>query len=458
MQSGINFIKVEAIRDSKLAPENVTSYITKETHEFLKRSQLATGDVLFSIAGSIGTCAIVTEAVLPANTNQALAIIRGAAAAFSIAFLQYSTRSSLLESALAKARGGAMNNISLQDVNNLLLSLPPMAEQRRIVAKVDELMVLCDRLEAAQAEQESRRDKLAAASLHRLNNGANPDEFREHAHFHLRHLPRITIRPEHIQRLRETILDLAVHGKLVPQDPKDEPSSELLKRIQKEKAQSNKEGTNKKVPISFDEEDPPFSLPVSWSWARFTEVASIDSNLVKPERFPDHPHIAPDNIESRSGRLLQYQNIRDSNVFSAKHRFFPGHIVYSKIRPNLAKAALVDFEGLCSADMYPIRSFLDRAFLLKFMLSEAFVQQSIKEDNRVAMPKINQESLSKIFVVVPPLAEQRRIVAKVGELMTLCDRLEAQLTATQTESRRLLEAVLHEALNLHTGNDRNAHL
>ena len=159
-----------------------------------------------------------------------------------------------------------------------------------------------------------------------------------------------------------------------------------------------------------------------------------------------HPRIAPDNIESRTGRLLDYQTIRKSKVFSAKHRFFPGHIVYSKIRPNLAKAALVGIEGLCSADMYPIRPFIDCAFLLKFMLSDAFVQQSIKEDNRVAMPKINQESLSRILVAVPPLAEQHRIVAKVDELMALCDQLEAQLTTTEADSRRLLEAVLHEVL------------
>ena len=215
-----------------------------------------------------------------------------------------------------------------------------------------------------------------------------------------------------------------------------------------ENAHFAKERKIKKAPSSFDEEeDTLFSLPASWCWARFIQVASIDSNLVKPENFPDHPHIAPDNIEGQTGRLLPYQTIRESQVFSAKHRFYPGHIIYSKIRPNLAKAVLVDFEGLCSADMYPIRPLVDRAFLLKFMLSATFVQQSVKEDNRVAMPKINQESLSKIFVAVPPLPEQYRIVAKVDELMALCDRLEAQLTTTEAESRRLLEATLEEALN-----------
>ena len=320
------------------------------------------------------------------------------------------------------------------------------AEQHRIVAKVDELMALCDRLEAAQTERESRRDKLAAASLHRLNNGADTDEFREHARFHLRHLPSLTTRPEHIQQLRQTILNLAVRGKLVTQDSNDEPASELIKRIQMENAHFAKSEKLRKHQALLTKKRIRFFPCPRWCWARFIQVASIDSNLVKPENFPDHPHIAPDNIEGQTGRLLPYQTIRKSQVFSAKHCFDPGHIIYSR-SPNLAKAVLVDFEGLCSADMYPIRPLVDRAFLLNFMLSATFVQQSVKEDNRVAMPKINLESLSKIFVAVPPLPEQYRIVAKVEELMALCDGLEAQLTTTQTESRRLLEAILHEALN-----------
>jgi type I restriction enzyme, S subunit len=259
----------------------------------------------------------------------------------------------------------------------------------------------------------------------------------------LQYFDRIAEAPDAIPRLRQFILDVAVRGKLVEQDPNDEPAMELLKRIEKEKARFVKEGKIKKEPIFFDKESVLFSLPTSWSWARFVEVAAIESNLVKPDSFPDHPHIAPDNIEGRTGRLLDYQTIRESKVFSAKHRFFPGHIVYSKIRPNLAKAALVDFEGLCSAYMYPIRPFIDRAFLHKFMLSEAFVQQSIKEDNRVAMPKINQESLSRIFVVVPPLAEQHRIVARVDELMALCDQLEAAKTEREQSRDQLVTASLH---------------
>ena len=133
--------------------------------------------------------------------------------------------------------------------------LPPLAEQHRIVAKVDELMALCDQLEAVKTEREQSRDRLVAASLHRLNSPADTaetdapdlparqaDAFRAHARFVFNHLPRLTTCPEHIKQLRQTILNFAVRGKLVPQDPNDEPAAKLLKRIQEEKARLVKKG------------------------------------------------------------------------------------------------------------------------------------------------------------------------------------------------------------------------
>ena len=185
-----------------------------------------------------------------------------------------------------------------------------------------------------------------------------------------------------------------------------------------------------------------------WQWARFAQVAVIKSNLVQPSQQSDSPHIAPDNIESGTGRLLPYTTIGNAGVFSAKHLFSAGCILYSKIRPALAKAVVVDFDGLCSADMYPVLPLIDRRYLHLYMLSEAFVHQSVLEDTRVAMPKINQAALSQIAVPVPPLAEQQRIVAKVDELMALCDQLESQLTTAQTEASRMLESVLHHALQV----------
>jgi type I restriction enzyme S subunit len=353
-----------------------------------------------------------------------------------------------------KMRGQAYPAINDGDLAPLPIPLPPLAEQRRIVAKVDDLMKLCDELEAAQAKRERRRDRLVAATLHGLNNGEANDEngetlsFEDSASFYLNHLMHLTTHPEYIEQLRQTILNLAVRGKLVPQDPKDEPASEYLKRVELEKRRLIDQGTIKRdrlLPKIADDEVP-FSVPSSWAWERFANVAAIQSNLVKPQDYPKHPHIAPDNIESMTGKLLPYETVAESKVFSAKHLFLPGRIIYSKIRPNLAKVAIVNFEGLCSADAYPIYPLIIIEYLHKFMLSEVFVRQSIKEDNRVAMPKINQEALSIILVAVPPLAEQQRIVAKVDELMKLCDEVGTRITTTSTIRRQLLEATLQEAL------------
>ena len=345
--------------------------------------------------------------------------------------------------------GTAQPKMNQAKMNGIPVALPPEAEQVRIVAKVDELMALCSRLEAEQREREARRDRLVAVSLNPLNNGANAQTLQASSRFYLDHLPRLTTSLVHIQQLRQAILNLAVRGQLVPQKPTDEPASVLLRRIQAEKTRLTGEGKikgDRELPPPIKEEDAPFSIPSGWQWERFIGVAAIQSNLVNPSKYEDSPHIAPDNIESGTGRLLPYTTVRASAVFSAKHLFFSGCILYSKIRPALAKAVLADFDGLCSADMYPILPFISREYLHKYMLSEAFVRQSISEDNRVAMPKINQAALAKIIVPVPPLAEQLRIVAKVGELMALCDRLESQLTTAKEQSSRLLESVLHNAL------------
>ncbi|MGH6926056.1 MAG: restriction endonuclease subunit S [Propylenella sp.] len=352
----------------------------------------------------------------------------------------------MVECVEANMRGQAYPAINDADFAVLPFPIPPLAEQHRIVAKVDELMALCDRLEAARQTREATRDRLTAASLARLN-APDPDTFRDDARFALDALPALTARADQIRQLRQTILNLAVRGKLAPQDPKDEPASELLSRIAAEFERLVRDGVlNKPKPVkAITDDDQLFPLPPQWALARFNQVASIQSNLVDPKRYKEMPHIAPDNIEGWTARLLPYVSIGEAGVFSGKHLFSAGAILYSKIRPNLAKVTKIDFDGLCSADMYPIHALIDADFLVKFMITPAFVSQAVSEDNRVAMPKINQAALSDIFVPVPPAAEQHRIVAKVDELLALCDRLEASLAADDETRRLLFKALLAEA-------------
>lgn len=163
--------------------------------------------------------------------------------------------------------------------------------------------------------------------------------------------------------------------------------------------------------------------------------------------YPQHPHVAPDNIEKGTGRLLQYRTVIEDNVRSSNHLFFPGALLYSKIRPNLSKAVLVDFEGLCSADMYPLLIHIESRYLHIFILSRAFIDQVLVNDNRVAMPKVNQEDLSNILVAVPPLAEQKRIVVKVDHLMSMLDDLEQRQSKKRKAAIHVSKASLDALVN-----------
>jgi type I restriction enzyme, S subunit len=164
-----------------------------------------------------------------------------------------------------------------------LIPLPPLAEQHRVVAKVDELMALCDQLEAAKTEREQSRDRLVAACLHCLDSPTNtaednaPKTFRDHARFYFNYLPRLTTRPEHIKQLRQTILNLAVREKLVGQSRDDRPASELLRRIQVTKEQLVKEGELKKDKAIWDglPKEPPNELPSNWTWTHLQSVFEI---------------------------------------------------------------------------------------------------------------------------------------------------------------------------------------
>ncbi|MCR6637435.1 MAG: restriction endonuclease subunit S [Sporocytophaga sp.] len=251
-----------------------------------------------------------------------------------------------------------------------------------------------------------------------------------------------------VKKLRQQFLREAIQGKLVAQNAKDQSAKELLKRIKADKEKLIKVRKYKKGKDfpTIKQEDIPFVIPDCWVWARFNDVAEIHSNLVSPFEFPDHPHIAPDNIEKNTGKLLPYNTVSKDKVQSANHYFYPGQLIYSKVRPKLNKIVKVSFEGLCSADMYPIKTWLDTDFLQYCMLSDFFLDEVDKFDNRVKMPKINQNQLAQIPIPVPPLAEQQRIVQKIKKLFLDCDVLEKIIKQNISQNQKLLQQVLREVI------------
>ena len=184
-------------------------------------------------------------------------------------------------------------------------------------------------------------------------------------------------------------------------------------------------------------------IPEGWKVVRFKHIASIKSNLVQPDKYMKYPQVAPDNIEKDTGRLLSHQIVEESGIISGNHLFYRGQILYSKIRPNLNKLTVAPFDGLCSADMYPIESKLPTLFMVYLMLSTYFVSQvSLIIQDRVKMPKINQEELGEIKVVVPSQQDMLTIAdyldSKCSEIDALLQNYEAQITTLEKYKKSLI--------------------
>lgn len=184
-------------------------------------------------------------------------------------------------------------------------------------------------------------------------------------------------------------------------------------------------------------------IPEEWSIVKFKYIATVKSNLVHPNEYLNYMQIAPDNIEKGNAKLLECKTVEEIGIESDNHLFYKGQIIYSKIRPILNKVIIAPFDGLCSADMYPIETSINKAFLVYMMLSERFLAQvKLVTENRVKMPKINQEELGQVLIYNAPIAEQQEIVAyldkKCAEIDSLITKKEQFLTELDTYKKSLI--------------------
>jgi type I restriction enzyme S subunit len=441
--------EVGRIEDSKVISANeAPSRARKIVHK---------GDVLYScVRPYLLNIAIVESKNSPAPiASTAFAVLNG----FGLVLPKYQwivLRSPFMVACVEqKMRGQAYPAINDSDFALLPLPLPPLAEQHRIGAKVDELTALCDRLEAARAEREATRDRLTAASFARLNS-PDSETLQDDARFALDALAALTARPDQIKHLRQTILDLAVRGKLVPQDPEDEPAPELLKRIAKEKAGLVKEGiTKRQEPLpKSDLDKAPFDLPLGWTWSRFPELGTFGRGKSKhrprndPALFDGGAHllIQTGDVARSHGVIETYTNKYNDFGLSQSFKWSRGTLCIT-IAANIADSGILSFDA-CFPDsvvgFVPASMFENARYFEYFMRTAK--ANLLEFAPATAQKNINLEILISVLIPLPPLAEQHRIVAKVDELMALCDRLEASLDSVATTRLLLLDALLAEAL------------
>lgn len=361
-------------------------------------------------------------------------------------FLFYWLRSSSFEREVnTYAKGVAYPAISDGDLKRCPVPVPPPSEQKRIVAKVDELMALCDRLEAQQQERETRHAALARASLARFADAPTPANLPFLFH------PSYAIPPAD---LRKSILTLAVQGKLVPQDPNDEPAEELIDRIaQQRRAKKAKDYS----PV--DSDAVPFEAPYSWSWVRLGNLSLSSDSGWSPQC----------GSESRSGNewgVLKVSAVSWGGFDPEANKALPtgmeprpecevrtGDFLLSRANTEelVARSVVVEKTPprLMMSDKIVRFTFpnkIEKAFINLANLSDPSREYYMRNASGTSssMKNIGREVMCNLPIALPPLAEQRRIVAKVEQLMALVDALETQLAASRATAANLLTALVAE--------------
>ncbi|MBQ3776623.1 MAG: restriction endonuclease subunit S [Fibrobacter sp.] len=308
-----------------------------------------------------------------------------------------------------KTDGVHQSNINAQKLIAFAIPLPPLAEQQRIVAKIEEAFAEIDAIE-------KNKELLKT----------------------------------HIKQTRQKILDLAIHGKLVPQDENDEPASVLLERITRDNPHYEKmglderrktkdergfkdkchsrEGGNLLAPISKDEI--PFDIPENWIWCRLKDIANYgECDNVEVKHIPETAWILElEDIEKDSGKILHFFSKSERQINGVRHQFEKGDVLYSKLRTYLNKVLVASNDGYCTTEIMPIKTtFISNHYLCMVLRSRYFLDYTAMCGYGVKMPRLSTNDAKNGLIPLPPLNEQFRIVAKIEELFSALDQMERNL-------------------------------
>jgi len=343
--------------------------------------------------------------------------------------------------------------LNTSSVTVLPVPLPPLSEQHRIVAKVDELMALCDQLEQETDASLGAHQTLVETLLSALTSAADHAQFASAWQRIAGHFDTLFTTEESIAQLKQTILQLAVMGKLVPQDPNDEPASELLKKIAAEKAKLVKEGKAKKERLlpPVGNADAPYRLPQGWAWIRLGQCGVCSTGKTPSTNEPkyydgDIPFIGPGQI-SIDGELSAPEKFVSEAGLEESTEAKPNDIFMVCIGGSIGKAAIADKRLAFNQQINAIRPIqISSKYLYVAVSSKHFTDGVIAYATGSATPIINRSKWEELPVPICSIQEQIRIVAKVDELMALCDQLKSRLSDAQTTQLHLADALVERAI------------
>jgi len=454
VDTGIVFLRSQNIWNEGLRLEDV-AFITDETHEKMTNTHVTASDVLLNITGaSLGRCALVPEDLGPANVSQHVTIITSAFDSFR-PYLHKCLLSPFVQNMVwGRQVGMAREGLSKRVLEQFEIPFPPLAEQSRIVAKVDQLMALCDELEAKRNRRTETHGRLVRAAHHPLTQPRDRTEL-DTAWRRVRdNFDRLHATIDSIKAVRQTILQLAVQGKLVPQDPDDEPVSELLERIpMPAKPSRYKKRTHEVIPgdcgLSINMPDMP--VPVGWNWTPLIDIARLESGHTPSRNQPDYwggeiPWVGIVDARMHDSGIIQdtFQHTNEVGLANSAARLLPtGTVCVSRTasvgyvivmgRPMATSQDFVNWvpTKAVSSEWIQLVMIAERPIFRRF--SKGAVHQTIYYPAWLSM-----------HIALPPIREQHRIVAKVDQLMTLCDELEAKIQGNASCAQRFAEAVVAE--------------
>lgn len=443
-------------------------YLSLQPEEFISEAEYKTwmtrgfpriGDILFTPEAPLGNVAQVDleEKFALAQRAICLQFHLSDISNYLRLFLMSPSFQNLLSE---KATGTTAKGIKASVLKELVVYIPPIEEQHSIVAKVDELMALCDQLEQQTEDSIEAHQVLVTTLLDTLTNSADADELMQNWARISEHFDTLFTTEESIDQLKQTILQLAVMGKLVPQDPSDEPAAELLKRIAEEKAQLVKEKKIKKQkalpPISEDEK--PFELPSGWEWCRLGELVNIrgGKRLPKGHALTQEPtpyvYIRVSDMKNGTISTADLHYLSKEAQEQIKNYIITSDDIYMTIvGATIGKCGVVPVE-LCgmnltenAARLSPY-SDLDKHYLHQ-LLSSGFAQtQFVDKTKQVGVQKMALNRLASTLVPLPPINQQRLIFSKLSELFDICHKLQLQITTSQDIQLHFTDAIVEQVM------------
>jgi type I restriction enzyme S subunit len=337
-----------------------------------------------------------------------------------------------------------------------MIPLAPEQEQHRIVQKVDELMTLCDRLEQQTSDQLEAHETLVDTLLGTLTQSENATELADNWARLAAHFDTLFTTEQSIDKLKQTILQLAVMGRLVEQDAADEPVSELLDRIKKEKANLVRSGKLKsqKALASVSDEEKPYSLPENWIWARLGSYAAdihYGYTASASATLTEHRLLRITDIQNNKVNWTTVPGCEITEQQAMPYLLYNNDILIARTGGTIGKSYLVeniDVKAVFASYLIRVRKLesTNAKYLKIFLGSQTYWDQLYEAAMGTGQPNVNGKSLKNLALPIPPLQEQHRVVSKVDELMALCDHLKQRLNQASETRNQLADAVVEGAL------------